>query len=70
MLIASAHADALTAERALKAGAAGYLCKRSAPDELLRAVGLVAAGQTPTARYAARSDSGWAGGVLSLSVPA
>ncbi|WP_298625410.1 response regulator transcription factor [uncultured Zoogloea sp.] len=46
VLIASAHADALTAERALKAGAAGYLCKRSAPDELLRAVGLVAAGQT------------------------
>jgi two-component system invasion response regulator UvrY len=45
VLIASAHADALTAERALKAGAAGYLCKRSAPDELLRAVGLVAAGQ-------------------------
>ena len=46
VLIASAHADALTAERALTAGAAGYLCKRSAPDELLRAVGLVAAGQT------------------------
>lgn len=46
VLIASAHADALTAERALKAGAAGYLCKRSAPDELLRAVGLVATGQT------------------------
>ncbi|WP_374244881.1 response regulator [Zoogloea sp.] len=45
VLIASAHADALTAERALKAGAAGYLCKRSPPDELLRAVGLVAAGQ-------------------------
>lgn len=45
VLIASAHADALTAERALKAGAAGYLCKRSPPDELLRAVQAVAAGQ-------------------------
>ena len=45
VLIASAHADALTAERALKTGAAGYLCKRSPPDELLKAVGLVAAGQ-------------------------
>lgn len=45
VLIASAHADAITAERALKTGAAGYLCKRSSPDELLRAVGLVAAGQ-------------------------
>lgn len=45
VLIASAHADALIAERALRAGAAGYLCKRSAPDELLRAVGLVSIGQ-------------------------
>lgn len=45
VLIASAHADAITAERALKAGAAGYLCKRSPPDELLKAVSLVAAGQ-------------------------
>lgn len=45
VLIASAHADALTAERALKAGAAGYLCKRSAPDELLRAVERIATGQ-------------------------
>ncbi|MER2554845.1 MAG: response regulator transcription factor, partial [Thauera sp.] len=43
--IASAHADAIIAERALKAGAAGYLCKRSPPDELLKAVSLVAAGQ-------------------------
>ncbi len=45
VLIASGHADAIIAERALKAGAAGYLCKRSPPDELLKAVGLVAAGQ-------------------------
>jgi two-component system, NarL family, invasion response regulator UvrY len=45
VLIASAHADAITAQRALKAGAAGYLCKRSPPDELLRAVALVARGQ-------------------------
>ena len=45
VLIASAHADAIIAERALKAGAAGYLCKRSPPDELLKAVNQVAAGQ-------------------------
>ncbi len=45
VLIVSAHTDPLTAERALKAGAMGYLCKRSAPDELLRAVGLVATGK-------------------------
>ncbi|HPI61299.1 response regulator transcription factor [Zoogloea sp.] len=45
VLIASAHADAITAERTLKAGAAGYLCKRSPPDELLKAVNQVAAGQ-------------------------
>lgn len=45
VLIASAHSDPLTAERAIRAGATGYLCKRSAPDELLRAASLVAAGQ-------------------------
>ncbi|MBS0348882.1 MAG: response regulator transcription factor [Proteobacteria bacterium] len=45
VLIASAHADAITAERALKLGAAGYLCKRSPPEELLQAVGQIAAGQ-------------------------
>lgn len=45
VLIASAHADAITAERALKLGAAGYLCKRSPPEELLQAVSQIAAGQ-------------------------
>lgn len=45
VLIASAHGDAVIAERSLKAGAAGYLCKRSSPDELLRAVGQVAEGK-------------------------
>ncbi|MBS0370717.1 MAG: response regulator transcription factor [Proteobacteria bacterium] len=45
VLIASAHADAITAERALKLGAAGYLCKRSPPEELLQAVGQISAGQ-------------------------
>lgn len=45
ILIASAHFDAVSASRALKAGAAGYLCKRSPPQELLNAVSRVAAGQ-------------------------
>ena len=48
VLIASAHSDPLTAERAIRAGATGYLCKRSAPDELLRAASLVAASATST----------------------
>ncbi|HNA69248.1 MAG TPA: response regulator transcription factor [Rhodocyclaceae bacterium] len=46
VLIASAHADAVTARRALKLGARGYLCKRSPPGELLTAVARIAAGQT------------------------
>lgn len=45
VLMLSAHHDAHTPVRALKLGAQGYLCKRCAPDEFLRAVRQVAAGQ-------------------------
>lgn len=45
VLILSAHDDAQTPSRALRAGAAGYLTKRAHPEELLRAVASVARGQ-------------------------
>ena len=45
VLILSMYPEEQYAIRALKAGAAGYLCKRSPPDELLKAVNQVAAGQ-------------------------
>jgi two-component system invasion response regulator UvrY len=46
ILVLSAHADAIHARRVLKAGAAGYLSKRSAGEELLDAIGQVARGKT------------------------
>jgi two-component system invasion response regulator UvrY len=46
ILVLSAHADAIHARRVLKAGAAGYLSKRSAGEELLDAIGQVAGGKT------------------------
>ena len=45
VLMLSAHNDAVVPVRALRLGARGYLCKRAAPDEVLRAVGRVAADQ-------------------------
>ena len=44
VLIMSAHAEAQYAARALKAGAAGYLTKDSAPDELVTAIRKVMGG--------------------------
>lgn len=38
ILVLSAHGDTLHARRALKAGALGYLSKRSAAEELMRAI--------------------------------
>ena len=49
VLIASAHADAIIAERAPSAGAAAT-CASAAPDELLKAVGLVAAASVTSTR--------------------
>lgn len=45
VLMLSAHNDAVVPVRALRLGARGYLCKRAAPDEFLRAVCRVAADQ-------------------------
>lgn len=45
VLMLSAHNDAVVPVRALRLGARGYLCKRAAPDEFLRAVVRVAADQ-------------------------
>ena len=45
VLMLSAHNDAVVPVRALRLGARGYLCKRAAPDEFLRAVCRVAANQ-------------------------
>ena len=44
ILVLSMHAEPLYARRALDAGAAGYVSKNVAPDELLTAVRRVAAG--------------------------
>jgi len=44
--VLTAHEDALHAKRVLKAGALGYLSKRSAAEELIRAIYQVHAGRT------------------------
>ena len=44
-LALSAHDDAIHARRALKQGALGFLSKRTAPETLIEAVKMVAAGQ-------------------------
>lgn len=46
ILALSAHEDTMHPKRVLKAGALGYLTKRSAAEELIRAVDAVAAGRT------------------------
>jgi two-component system invasion response regulator UvrY len=46
ILVLSAHADAMHARRVMKAGALGYLSKRSAGDELVHAIGQVRQGKT------------------------
>jgi two-component system, NarL family, invasion response regulator UvrY len=45
ILVLSAHEDTIHPKRALKAGAAGYLSKRSAAEELIQAIRHVAAGK-------------------------
>jgi two-component system invasion response regulator UvrY len=45
VLALSAYEDTAHPRRALRAGALGYLCKRSAPDELILAVKTVARGE-------------------------
>lgn len=46
ILVLSAHEDAMHARRVLKAGAVGYLTKRSAAEELMQAIRQVAQGKT------------------------
>lgn len=46
VLVLTAHEDAMHARRVLKAGALGYLSKRSAAEELIQAIRQVWAGRT------------------------
>ncbi len=46
ILVLTSHDDLLHPRRVLQAGAMGYLSKRSAPEELIRAVRLIATGKT------------------------
>jgi two-component system invasion response regulator UvrY len=46
ILVLSAHADAMHARRVLKAGASGYLSKRSAGEELVQAIAQVCQNKT------------------------
>lgn len=46
VLVLTAHEDAMHAKRVLKAGALGYLSKRSAAEELIQAIRQVWAGRT------------------------
>ncbi len=46
VLVLTAHEDAMHAKRVLKAGALGYLSKRSAAEELIQAIRQVHAGRT------------------------
>lgn len=46
VLVLSAHDDTIYPTRVLRAGAAGYLTKRGAPEELIGAIRQVAAGKT------------------------
>jgi two-component system invasion response regulator UvrY len=46
ILVLTSHDDLLHPRRVLQAGAMGYLSKRSAPEELIRAVRMIAAGKT------------------------
>jgi two-component system, NarL family, invasion response regulator UvrY len=71
ILALSAHEDTAHPRRVLKAGALGYLSKRSAPEELLDAVRAVAAGRiyldAEIARKLALQDVGGTSSVEALS---
>lgn len=71
VLVLSAHEDSAHARRVLKAGARGYLSKRTAPEALIEAVRAVAAGRMwlddGVARLLAQSDGGGDGSVEALS---
>lgn len=71
ILVLSAHEDASHARRVLKAGALGYLSKRTAPDEMVQAVRAIAAGKVyldaEVARKIAVRDIHGSGDVDALS---
>lgn len=46
ILVLSVHEDSVFTTRAMQAGALGFIPKRSAPEEMLRAVDMVAQGKT------------------------
>jgi two-component system invasion response regulator UvrY len=58
VLALSAHEDTAHPQRALRAGALGYLAKRSAPDALIAAVVAVARGERYVDAYTARLLAG------------
>ncbi len=62
ILVLSAHEDAIHPKRSLKAGANGYLSKRGAPEELIKAIRQVYAGnmyiEAPIAQKIAMSQMG------------
>jgi len=65
VLILSMHSEAEYAVRALRAGAAGYLTKRSAPTELAEAIARVSQGRkyvTPAVAEQLVDDAGQDGG--------
>lgn len=71
VLVLSAHEDSAHARRVLKAGARGYLSKRTAPEALIDAVRAVAAGRMwlddGIARLLAQAAVGGEGSVEALS---
>ena len=72
VLVLSAHEDTAHPKRVLKAGALGYLSKRTAPEELIEAVRAIAAGRiyldAEIARKLAMRDlTGTPGAVEALS---
>jgi len=72
VLVLSAHEDSAHPRRVLKAGALGYLSKRSAPEELIAAVRAIAGGRIyldadVAARLAAQPNAGIDGPVEALS---
>ena len=68
VLVLSAHEDTVHPKRVLKAGALGYLSKRTAPEELIEAVRAIAAGRiyldAEVARKLAVQDLSGAGGAV------
>ena len=69
VLMFSMYQDAIFAERALEAGARGYLSKASAPDLLVEAVRCIAAGQTYVGPDIKQALALHASGTTELTVP-